>query len=473
MPQTEAQKKAAFTAAGLNPGQQAAANAGVSIASPISVANLQEPIKPFNIQQPQAPVLPTVPTPPAETTEDQQDPLGNLETSIAGMLGDKDQALEAETLKQTAASKAQLSQLDARIAGFDAAALKRQETALNSGDTLAFSTGLAGNVARTDAIERLTLIAQKQAIQGDISSAERTAKIAVDAEFAAQQQRLETLRQNIVNNYDDFSADQKKRADALLLKLDKDDAFVAGQKATRLAIANVATLVAKNGFGDIAGKVRMAKTEEEAFALAAQYMQDPKDALALEVMRIDKKLKQWELDHKGQPTEEDIEKAQVKQDKVKAASDRANKVLALVRAMKENSLAKQSAIGIRGPGAILGRPGVDDYLNKTKSLQGLLALDQLKDLKGTGAVSDREFGTAAAAATTIILDEENGKIKGSPAALDAELTRIETAMVAALTELNSLDPDEEAMIDAAVGMPAIQTNFNPMSYFVSGSTSPF
>ena len=263
--QTPEQKKNAYAAA------------GVPLPSgPITGAALTPTTEPV-VQTPQVPAIPNVPSPLPQPVAE---PIQDLEAQIAQQLGGS--ALQQRTEAATAPLQAQLGQLDARIAGFDAAALKRQEEALNSGETLRYSTGLAGQVARTDAIERLTLIAQRQAISGDIAAAERTTKIAVDAEFDEQEKKNETLRQNLMNNYDSFSASDKKRADAALLKLDKDDAFVAQQKEDKEAVSALAIATMRNFPNDPAAATAVQQALrsndlQTAFQLLGQYQADPNE----------------------------------------------------------------------------------------------------------------------------------------------------------------------------------------------------
>lgn len=266
------------------------------IPSAISSQNLQG-AAPINITQPQVPPVPTVPSPVQPQADGQgTDPLSAIEQQLQASLGGKDQALAAKTLAATAPHQQRLSQLDARIAGFDASVLKRQETALSQGDTLAYSTGLAGQVARTDSIERLTLLAERQAISGDIAAAERTAKIAVDAQFAEQEAKNQAARQNIIDNYDNFTSAEKKRADAALLKLDKDDAFVADQKATRTLVSQAGIKAREFGADDATvQKILNADSYEEAIMVAGESLRDPKAKYELAAAELDVQLKKAQI----------------------------------------------------------------------------------------------------------------------------------------------------------------------------------
>ena len=111
-----------------------------------------------------------------------------------------------------------------------------------------------------------------------------------------------------------------------------------------------------------------------------------------------------------------------------AITKRATEVTNLITQLKADTQIKNSVIGVRGIRGWFGTPAAADYLNKTRRLQALLSVDALKDFKGFGAMSDREFGTAASAATSIKIDEDKGRITGTTGAFNNELTRIENSM---------------------------------------------
>lgn len=124
--------------------------------------------------------------------------------------------------------------------------------------------------------------------------------------------------------------------------------------------------------------------------------------------------------------------------KLKAVGDmakkRANEVITLANELKEDSSVKNSVIGFRGVRGLIGTPGAKDYLNKVRRLKALLAVDSIKDFKGFGAMSDREFSTAGAAASTITLNEDKGRIEASPTGFDDELNRILSSMNLVLSD---------------------------------------
>ena len=111
-----------------------------------------------------------------------------------------------------------------------------------------------------------------------------------------------------------------------------------------------------------------------------------------------------------------------------AAKARANEVKTLISELEQDSSIKNSVIGFRGVRGLIGTPEAQAYLNKVRRLQALLAIDSIKNFKGFGAMSDREFSTANAAASSINIDSDKGKITGTPDAFNNELARIKRSM---------------------------------------------
>ncbi|MDO8094410.1 MAG: hypothetical protein Q6360_13110 [Candidatus Brocadiales bacterium] len=394
----------------------------------------------------------------------------NIEQALQQTLG-KDQTLEARTLAATAPFQNQLRTLDARIAGFDAASLRRQEEALKSGDTLRYSTGLAGQVARTDAIERLTLLAQRQAISGDIASAESTAKISVDAQFAQQEQNNAVLRQNIVDNYDNFTTQQKKRADAALLKLDKDDAFVSQQKIDRLAIQNIALKAAEfTADSSAVAKIQKASTPEEALAAATPYLQNPKAKLELESARLDILIKRKELEAKGQPTKEEIKQEKADQQARETEMAKAQQALTVINQLRSKfvrpaitSGGTVTSSGERAVGPLAGRvptfrKETADFERAHEQLKALLSLDNYKLLKGTGQISNYEGQLLSNAATQLDL-------KMSEKSYQAELTKLEQAFDSVLSKSSTLSTEDASLVDEFFNPSGSLPTLAPANYF--------
>jgi len=112
-----------------------------------------------------------------------------------------------------------------------------------------------------------------QGMQGNILLAEKQAKTAVEAEFGQILQDIQTARQNILDNYDTFTAAEKKRADATLLSLDEKDAFVSQNQEDKKQSYNLSIEAAKNGLTDTKLLTQIQNANPlEAANLAAPYL---------------------------------------------------------------------------------------------------------------------------------------------------------------------------------------------------------
>ena len=132
-----------------------------------------------------------------------------------------------------------------------------------------------------------------------------------------------------------------------------------------------------------------------------------------------------------------------------SAAARATEVKALVTELTDPSVRglidNITGIGVGSIAANLPGSPEQEIKNKVERLKGLLALDSIKDFKGLGALSDREFGTASAAATSL------GYNLGDQAFVD-EIARIGKNMDKILgsgeVEGNGATGDEVLMMDA-------------------------
>ena len=81
------------------------------------------------------------------------------------------------------------------------------------------------------------------------------------------------------------------------------------------------------------------------------------------------------------------------------------------------------------------------FNKKVEQLRALLAIDAIKDFKGTGPMSDREFATAGAAATAL-------NPTGKQSFFTDELTKIQASMNAVLDETATslISADERGFI---------------------------
>ena len=456
--QTETQKKAAYSAAGLNFAQQV--EAGTVYASPISSASLTPtaPLKVNPVQPP--PPVPVAPPPVAPAAPSVGTDLSKrLEESI-GRLSSKDATANAQSTAATAGFDKQLGDINKQIEFHQANAIANQEAAAKRGETLGFASREQQAIQRTDAIESLRLTAQANYLQGNIQLADKQARAAVDAQFALQQQDIQTQRQNIIDNYDSFTASEKKRADAALLKLDKDDAFVAQTKADRTAVGQYALIASKYGAPqDVITKAQAAKTPEDALTILGAYMQDPKAKYELESARLENILKQKEIAEFGQPT--------VTEKKDALALDAANKTAVevagstlniatqlrdMVKAGKGNSIIG----GTRILNAGFSRPGSDAATVQAKfdQLKDSLALGNIDKLKGAMSDKDIEFLRNTASSIRLNLSE-----KQFVAELNAIIGRMEGRVLE-----KGFASDERAALDALWATSGTTVN-NPAAFF--------
>ena len=236
------------------------------------------PVAPLKVETLVAPFFPNIanlpttpaPTTPAPTPSPATDLTSQLESLQAELLGAP--AAKAETVSgATAKFQKQLDEINAQIRMHQATALERQEKALATGETLGFAAGEAQRIARTDAIEAMKLSSLAQAMQGNISTAEKLAGNAADAEFAEKLQKLAITRNNIIANWDTFTAAEKKRAQATLESIDAQDAFVVQQKQESKDIQGVARQAAQLGANNVLlNKILQAPSTVEADRLLAE-----------------------------------------------------------------------------------------------------------------------------------------------------------------------------------------------------------
>ena len=199
--------------------------------------------------------------------------IGELETLIT-RAGEKGIETQRRTGEATFEPERQIVEINKQLKMLQAEDLKLKEQAEKRNVLEPFAAGEEQRARRNLAIEAIRLSATSEALQGNIVLAERQARRAVETEFAETARDIQIKRQNIVDNYDLLTPVQKKRADALLLQLDRQDEFVKQQRAVREAIEKKAIEVAASGKAtnkDIE-QVRSAKDEIEATRLAEPFL---------------------------------------------------------------------------------------------------------------------------------------------------------------------------------------------------------
>lgn len=289
-------------------------NNGLPTVNPVMDATqITNPIKPLKLQPSSPLAVPDIstlgvtmpqkteatPGVPATQAEPQAGVFSRLNTALQGIstkvLG-KEQETQSAVAAATLPYEQQLNEISGMIKMHQATALQNQERALQSGETSGFASREAQNIQRTDAIEALKLNAIADSLQGNISLAEKRAKLATDAKFAQYTQDIDVARNQIIDNWDSFTAAEKKKAQATLLKLDKDDAFVAQAKEDDKAIQEIGFKLAQYGVDmkTIQG-VLSAGSVSDALAMAGSKLQDPRMKMEMESIRIDQTLKKAQI----------------------------------------------------------------------------------------------------------------------------------------------------------------------------------
>ena len=190
---------------------------------------------------------------------------------------------ESDIKVATASEQRELNEINLQIRMHQAASLKTEEEALEKGETLSFASGESARIARNNAVRALELSAIAQAKQGNLALATDLAGSAIDEKYKKQEQDLRIQRANIVNNYDSFSGAQKKRADALLLRLDKDDAFVKEQKDKEKALTDIGNKAAVAGAPISAVREALATGDViKANSLLAPFLREKLDTSVVE-----------------------------------------------------------------------------------------------------------------------------------------------------------------------------------------------
>jgi hypothetical protein len=179
------------------------------------------------------PSVSTIPVtePTAESTKEPINPfIKSIEDLQIDILG-KESEKAAQIGTATGGFREQLLDVNKQLRAQQLQAMKDEETALQRGETLGFASGEAARVARNNAFETFRLSSLSEALQGNITFAESQAEKAINVKYAEKEKQLRIARQNLIDNYDSLTPAQKKRADATLLAIDKEDAFVKQEKA--------------------------------------------------------------------------------------------------------------------------------------------------------------------------------------------------------------------------------------------------
>jgi len=223
--------------------ERGAADLGITIPETITTKALADiPTPVVDTTEPET--TPITPLPQVEIPKEEapQDDIAasSAETnlllqSLEATLGESDR-ISGRVTPQVATSRRKLIEANERLARFETRAIKAEEEALRQGRTLGFARGEAAIVRREALIEAKTIAASVQAATGNLRLALDLSKETIADEFEALETKQRRLRANIINNFDNMTPEQQRRATETLRKLDATDEFLAQRRADKEAI---------------------------------------------------------------------------------------------------------------------------------------------------------------------------------------------------------------------------------------------
>lgn len=246
--------------------------------APIALTSLTQPVQPLNVTAPTiAPIppiaAPAAPTPAAAPAKPAQSPLLDQIEGLQRQLTSQGSDTDAAIANATAPYEKQLNDINQQLVERQAQALANQEAVRAGGGDVSFQSGESQRVARNDAIEVLRLQALQAGAQGNIALAQKKAQTAIDTKYAQLQQDITAAKQNIYANWDSFTPEERKRAEATLLSLNNKDTFIQNQKDVERQTSELATTAASNGAdAALINHIMDAGSVEDAIALAAPYI---------------------------------------------------------------------------------------------------------------------------------------------------------------------------------------------------------
>jgi len=129
---------------------------------------------------------------------------------------------------------------------------------------------------RDNAIKALGLSAIAQTLQGNIASAQQTARRAVELQFAPVQAEIDYLKQAIADNKDNLDREDKQRAEELQVQLNERQRILDQQKQDKSTILSWAAEAAKNGASTLTINNAMSLSDPmQALQVLGPYLSDP------------------------------------------------------------------------------------------------------------------------------------------------------------------------------------------------------
>lgn len=235
------------------------------------------PIQSFNVTPvPEVIIsdIASIPTEDIKIEEVKEEPKTDFIAQLEALTSGTGIDAQAEIEKAEAPFQKQLIEINKQIRLQQAEALEAKEVALERGETLGFASLEAQKVQKQATFEALRLSAIAEALQGNITLAGNQAERAVNLEFAEQEQKIKTARKNIIDNFEEMTKAQQKRALRTLEDLDRQDAFVKDEKAESKELRDLEIKVAATGKASNAQLDELGKFDDivEANVFASQFL---------------------------------------------------------------------------------------------------------------------------------------------------------------------------------------------------------
>lgn len=293
-------------------------------------------------------------------------------------------------------------------------------------------------------IKRATNAAALAAANGQLALAQDYVSRALDYEFKPLEAKLEYQKLLYQENKELFTTAEQRDYEAHIKKEEREYEQMREDKTQRM---NLVTTLGSFGVSqEITNRIMDADDISQALKIAAPYMQSPESKVQIEKMYLDMQLTKEQIataraqrEQMGKPTAAEAKEINAQSNLQRTANDRANKVNSLINEIK-NHPAYSTGTGVSSY-VLAGNYNVRDFNKKVEQLRALLAIDAIKDFKGTGPMSDREFATAGAAATAL-------NPTGKQSFFTDELTKIQASMNAVLDETATslISADERGFI---------------------------
>ena len=194
---------------------------------------------------------------------------------LLAQIGQKGTEYQSELEKYNyTANVSQLQDVNKQIASLTAA--YNQRITDNQGRPIlnAIIGGQESLLRRQQAAEVGGLSAIAQALQGNITLAQNTAKDAINVKYEPMENQLKQQLQQIEFLYNDLSRADQKKADSQTALLNERLRVIEEEKATETEINNLALTAAQNPKADVntLNAIRNAKTTDEAILIASGAM---------------------------------------------------------------------------------------------------------------------------------------------------------------------------------------------------------